>query len=202
MLDSILMKMVAKAAAEHPIIISDHCINKTQKYFSCTVCADQCKEDVFRDREPRFDRCTNCNLCSAACPAQAIMPSAALMRQIISNVEAKKDQVYVYCHKRKGLGDVTIYCLASLPWEIYMILALDKKVIISLLPCEQCTYATDAVSVLVKIKEAMGENFFQERFILSEQATAEKVVSRRDLFIILRKRGKEQLITLFLIRMS
>jgi NAD-dependent dihydropyrimidine dehydrogenase PreA subunit len=189
MLASILMqKLFAKATENYPVI-SDNCIKNMQRHYSCSVCTDTCKEKVFMEDGPHFGKCTNCNLCLVACPVQAILPPAFLMQQIIRNVETNKNYVHVYCRKRDGLGDVNISCLASLPWEIYAALALNKKVIISLLPCNQCEYATFVISLLNKIKETMGEDFFRDHFSFSDNVINEKGMSRREMLQSLKIEG-------------
>lgn len=104
MFASMLMKkIIKKAAEEHPVIISGNCINNIQNHFSCSVCGDSCKEGVFVAKEPRFDKCTNCNLCSVACPAQTILPSALITRKIVGNIEAKKEKYMFIAIKGTGL---------------------------------------------------------------------------------------------------
>ncbi len=188
MITSMLIKKIfTKVAEDHPVILSDNCINNVQRRFSCSVCADSCHENVFTEYGPRFDKCTNCNLCLVTCPAQAILPPVFLMQQIISNIEAKKENVYVYCHKRDGKGDININCLASLPWEIYTALALNKEVVFSLLPCKQCEYTATVTPLLNKIKETMGEDFFREHFSSSNNAIDDRTMSRREMFHSLKK---------------
>lgn len=188
MIVSMLMKKVInKAGEEHPIRLSGSCINNLQGNLSCSICAGVCKEDVYAGNEPRYDKCINCNLCSAACPAQTILPSAFFRQQICSSIEDGREKVYIYCHKRNGIGDININCLVSLPWEIYAVLAFNKNVVVSLRSCEQCRYKTDVISLFNKIKGIMGKEFFQEHFTLSDEVLGEKIMSRREAFQSMRK---------------
>jgi ferredoxin len=188
MFASFLTKRIAdKAMTEHPVLLSDYCVNMTRQNSSCANCEDICEKNVFSEYEPRFDRCTNCNLCLAVCPTQAIMPPAFFLRRIIRYIETEKDKVYVACRKRDGPADVNLYCLASLPWELYATLALNKIVVISLAACNQCEHQEYVTALFNHIKETMGDDFCQEHFLFSE---TERLLSRREWFRALRKEGR------------
>jgi NAD-dependent dihydropyrimidine dehydrogenase PreA subunit len=115
------------------------------------------------------------------------MPPAFFLRRVIRYIEAEKDNVYVACRKRDGPADINLYCLASLPWELYAALALKKMVVISSGACNQCEHQERVTAVFGQIEETMGSDFYREHFLFSE---TDRLLSRREAFRALRKEGR------------
>jgi NAD-dependent dihydropyrimidine dehydrogenase PreA subunit len=130
---SLAKRIADRAIEEHPVFLPNRCINMLHRELSCTICRNNCKNNVFSEYGPHFDKCTNCNLCLALCPTQAIIPATHFLRQLIRHSKTEEGTIHISCEKRKSRGDINLYCLASLPWELYVALALNKAELIQFL---------------------------------------------------------------------
>jgi ferredoxin len=120
---------------------------------------------------------------------QAITPSASLLQQVIRHTETGKGKIYISCRKRNGRGDINIYCLASLPWELYVALVLNKVAVVSLSLCEHCEHCERVTALFHKIRETMGNAFYREHFLFSEADADARILSRRAMIGNLKRKG-------------
>ena len=199
MLSSILLKrVISKNADTHPFYCSDNCINAKQLRTICSRCEAACSAGVFTaGGKPCFDTCTNCNLCLSVCPSQAILPSLLLLRQIFNLVEARRECLYISCHKGGCLGDLNLPCFASLPWEIYSALALNGHLVFSKTYCQQCENHVAVNSLFDTLQEIHGSTFFQEHYLISGSSEKVLEISRREIFKNAKNSGGDAIKYLF-----
>lgn len=119
-MSSIVMKMMFdKLEKEHPVIKKDSCINVIHKKKICDICNRSCSENVFEGSTIHFEKCINCNICSANCPAQAIIPAESYQYKMERLIKTKQEIIYVCCERKQDSGDVNITCLRTFPWEVF-----------------------------------------------------------------------------------
>jgi len=188
---SMLIRKMVRSSEKHPSIAPGGCIKNFNLNISCSACADVCKEKVFSAVPPRYDQCTNCNLCLTVCPTQAILPAPSFLQQIINHMEAEKKRSYIQCHKTDIMGGLNVHCIASIPWELYVVLALDKRLEIPITVCKECEYEEKVTALFNKIEEVMGTEFYMQHFVFCTDKQDEDVISRRELLKSIKRSGLE-----------
>ena len=172
------------------------CLNRIQRKHTCTVCTEQCPRGVFSLNAGdalRWDRCTDCNLCVAACPSRCFTASARRQKRLKEELNLK-EPVSFGCRREETLCTVRMRCLTAVPWELIDACALYTDVVLYTGVCENCPEEgqRQAVSELLgRLERFLGEERFGQRvhllregrFTAAEPASAaENAVTRRALF--------------------
>jgi ferredoxin len=115
------------------------------------------------------------------------------MRQILSAFDSDKKRIVLACHEYGEGGDLHTYCAASLPWEVYAVLAQDKIITVPGSLCGGCLYEAEAAARLGQTEKRLGTKRFKERVVLSSGSTPDTCLSRRDMLLGLKEDGKNAL---------
>ncbi len=177
---------------ERPEYRAEHCLNRIQRRYSCTVCTDNCPKDVFHLNPKQalsWSHCVNCGLCVSTCPSRCFTPSAGT-RRVFSEGLPPERPVSFSCRSEEQLADKTVICLAGVPWEYFAALALGNGLILLTGSCESCKHEKFRElwkENLRHLRDFLGEKLWEERvrFQLPETAAKEgeeKALSRRDIF--------------------
>lgn len=184
-----------------PSFTSERCINRRQRRYSCSRCAEVCPHGVFpleSGASLDWKRCTDCSLCVAVCPTRAFVPSEPT-RRAYAEAAALGGAVRITCRREEMRGDLCVDCLAAVPWEFLAALALRTELILSVRPCVSCRQERIELlqAGLDSLREFLGEERFRERVRLvregeeipprQEAEAEERTVTRRELFSGLRK---------------
>lgn len=191
------------ALSSRPTLRTELCLNRMQRRWSCSRCAEICPHGVFPLKSGdalRWDFCTDCNLCVSACPTRALLPSAP-ERRIWAELPAPEGPIRIGCRKEEKRCDARVGCLAAIPWELLAALALRNGVVLSM---EQCVFCDRA-----ECKELLQDNIQRVKNLIGEDrcgallrltdgeteiplpagaAAEEKAVTRRELFSGIRRR--------------
>lgn len=186
----------------HPVFTPELCLNRRQRRYPCTACAEICPHGVFPLQSGgnlQWDRCTDCSLCVSACPARALAPSAQTNRQYTQTLQ-EAAPVRLSCRKEEQRGELHVGCLSSVPWELLAVLALRGELILCMRGCEDCSRQEQRRLLgenLQSLRDFLGEEGFarQVRLIRSGEEIpqvqkappSEKAVTRRELFSGIRK---------------
>ena len=163
----------------HPVRLDEFCLNVKQRKHTCTVCTEVCPRDInVHEKQPRWLRCTNCNLCVNACPTQALHESSTSFNNIYSLLNAEEDTVVLACERYEGVVDLRLSCLSSVPWEMLATLALRKRLVLKASPCKTCDQqeCLDAFKETVRqLKFFFGKEEFKKRVLSQTPADLKRL---------------------------
>ena len=152
----------------HPTLKAHTCLNRLQRRYPCTVCADLCPHRVFpvhSGEEIRWKQCTDCGLCVSACPARALSPSRRAFQMYVDTLK-ENFPLRLTCQREETHGEVHVPCLAALPWELLAILALQGRIILCMRECESCLLEGQRRLLLEnvdRLKAFLGEARFEKQ---------------------------------------
>lgn len=200
LLDGVTQRVIQEWFDEnHPLIVSGACVNSKQRKYSCTKCRDICPEGVYGADGPAWERCKNCNLCVAGCPAQAICPSSTVLKNFLRTLN-DEDAVIVGCSRGEADADLKLDCLGTLPWEMVVRIALQKKLVLDTAPCPSCPRAEEKAQLLALLTRAQtflgAENFRKCVRLGAVEQPDRPGVSRRQAFSDLVRAFKSTVATL------
>ena len=181
----------------HPTVQPQRCLNRLQRRYPCTICADLCPSQVFPARSGEavsWERCRDCSLCVSACPSLALIPSAETRRDYTEAMQEAMP-LRITCHRDTQQGEIHVGCLAALDWELLALLALQGELILIVRNCDSCPEQARRILLeenLQKLEAFLGKDRFlrQIRQIRAKEAvprirqspTAEKTMTRQELF--------------------
>lgn len=190
-----------QSASDHlPVSFSRYRCLRVRHYLApCRACADVCPRGaVSVDREPAFDaaRCNGCGVCTAACPTEALALKGTSVTALREELAAGK--VIVACRHARPAADVQVPCLGLLDSGLLLAaVAAGAEPQLDLGPCAGCPERAGSAGVQAAVAGANA--------VLAAQAaprrvgvrherrySAEPVVSRRQLFGLVRRRIDEQ----------
>ena len=181
MLNRLLMSAAVEglnSEKRKPFVNFDHCSNRLQRRFPCTICIDGCPSDaISQDKTVKIDenKCIGCYLCSGACPTGCISTQPSF----IKNNQATQHLV-ISCEP--GDDRLLVPCLASLPWTAYAYYSYHHPICLDLTNCQQCL--TNSKPVIVEVTERL-KTFWGEAYeekIKYNPDQFKQPVSRRDFF--------------------
>ena len=178
---------------DRPTLDRDRCFNRKQRKITCTTCAETCEHGVYAGKDPDWTLCVNCGLCVAACPTRAIRPSSANLRAMLEVAESSSEDVGFACERGGRTADMTVRCLAAVPWELLACIALDHRVYLDVTPCAECPderARTLLAKSLASLQRFLGEEFYAEQIRLEAVPEHAGALSRREAFTSMFKRGK------------
>lgn len=178
---------------DRPTLDRDRCFNRKQRKITCTTCTETCEHGVYAGKEPDWTLCVNCGLCVAACPTRAIRPSSANLRAMLEVAESASEDVGFACERGGRTADMTVRCLAAVPWEMLACIALDHRVYLDVTPCAECPderAQTLLAKSLASLQRFLGEEFYAEHVRLEAVPEHAGALSRREAFTSMFKRGK------------
>ena len=149
---SFFLDPAAKAllAQDHPTVDPARCHNKRQMRSRCTACQDICPQALYQKPGfvPRFNACANCGLCVSACTTRCISPAPDTLEAQAALLKKPEGPVWLGCDAAARQNDLSVHCLAALPWEYLAALSLRGPVILDIAPCAQCEQ--DAAAALLR----------------------------------------------------
>lgn len=149
---SFFLDPAAKAllAQDHPMVDPARCHNKRQMRSRCTACQDICPQALYQKPGfvPRFNACVNCGLCVSACTTRCISPAPDTLEAQAALLKKPEGPVWLGCDAAARQNDLSVHCLAALPWEYLAALSLRGPVILDIAPCAQCEQ--DAAAALLR----------------------------------------------------
>lgn len=171
----------------HPSIAGARCLNTIQSKAPCQVCKEICVHGVFNDTEPNWNKCSNCGICAATCPAGCISPSPYQSDKMLQLLRSQKPSASLSCSQKPASAGLSLHCLAAYPWEYIALLALSGHVTILKADCSGCPYASAMPlfeNALCNVRHFLGD----ERYLSSVAVTVDPSeltinrYSRRDVF--------------------
>lgn len=172
----------------HVVKNTCECLNNKQRKSTCISCEQICPKHIMNhsvEFEPSFDECLDCNLCTVVCPIRAISFSSLNAKKIKHILDSKKQVVKIGCDKSDQNKDLELYCIASLPWETLVHIALNKTVVFDKSRCDECksSHLLEIFnSNLKRAKQFLGDENFDNRIAMIDQTDNEQV-SRRQMFL-------------------
>lgn len=171
----------------HPALEQSRCLNRLQTRKSCTVCREVCPQGVFAGDAPDWTRCDGCGVCAARCPSRAIRPAALFSERVLALAARPGTGTVLRCARREDAADLSVPCLAALPWELLALLALDGSLYLLSGACADCPRLPLLVhweETLAELWTALGEErFVQCVHLLPESGKAPpEGLSRREAF--------------------
>lgn len=171
----------------HPSPDETTCLNTIQDRNPCQICKKVCPSGVFDQVEPNWDKCINCGVCVAACPAGSISYSAYHSHTQLGLLRSGKTHVSLSCRQAQEQTDLILPCLAACSWEFLGLLALNKKVTIVRRSCTGCLLACGMTvfdETLFRLKTLLGEDVFSATIYVSDRLQLQQISSytRREAF--------------------
>lgn len=100
-------------AAEKIKVAHAYCLHGRHAGSSCDVCGEACPQKAIKEGVLDEDKCLNCGLCAARCPAGAIYRQGEnLYLQVREQAEKKHTCVFA-CHKAGMKGAIKLPCLLN-----------------------------------------------------------------------------------------
>lgn len=201
----ILDYLINKLTEEKPPeIYADKCINSNSPTMECNKCMEICPEGAakFKGKKVIFDEklCTNCGICKAKCPTQAIKVKNTGEEDILNHAGGKKNPVFS-CSMEGVEGNLSMSCLNAMHPEFISALFLlykDKKFYFNTSHCTKCEMGyndsvfRDALDKSLCFVNKLGINPVYE--ILTEEADysalLDEEISRRNLFKLVTKESR------------
>ncbi|GEM_PF-626250 len=201
----ILDYLIHKLTEEKPPeICADKCINSYSSAVECSKCTEICPEGAakFKGKKVIFDEklCSNCGICKAKCPTQAIKVKNTGEESILNHIGEKKNPVFS-CSMEGAAGNLNISCLNAMHPEFIsalFILYKDKKLYFNTSSCTKCEMGyndsvfRDALDKSLIFVKRLGISPVYE--ILSEEADfsdlLDEEISRRNLFKLVTKESR------------
>lgn len=186
-----------------PSINKKRCINLRSKAQKCSSCKDICPVAAININNTSInikeELCTQCGICRAACPSQAIELKGNDEIKAIMGLD-EKEIVVVGCNKEGNEGNITFSCLHGLHKEYLagLLLALkDKKIYLNLCQCENChvidknNYFKASLNSAITFIKNFNIDPHIELLSCKENIPQynNKTISRRDLFTFFKKQS-------------
>ena len=179
-----------------PQYLSKFCMNAGTFGDSCSKCVELCPEHIFEDKKvkrPKFDACTKCGICMAACPSRAISPVSSRVREFMMAV-ARDDEISVGCGRDQEGWSVELECVAALSWEQIAIAAMRNGITISMRECGSCdreACRTQIVETIEKARRFLGDDLFFDKVQILEKGDDYELhgagISRRELLTFFKR---------------
>lgn len=179
----------------HPSIDSSRCLNTIQARTPCKACRASCEHGVFDQADPCWDRCVNCGICVAACPAACISPSGYHSDKELELLRSGKTHVSLSCQQKSVQTDLKLPCLAALSREYLALLALNRQVTIVKEDCSGCPHEDRMClfdETLGRVEKLLGEDTFGSSILVGDRLPEEQIsiYTRREAFSHLFKRTR------------
>lgn len=156
----------------HPVRLDHLCLNTVQRRNPCDICGTVCPKGLsIYESKPDWHGCINCNLCVSACPTEAIHESSSSFAALTAALDSATDAIVFGCPKAQGHVDVTVPCLAALPWEVLATAALTRTAVVKTHPCKECDdqASFDEVKDLLRtLRRFFGKEEFARRVLSAE----------------------------------
>lgn len=197
--------LIHKLTEENPPeVYGNRCINSYDTAMKCNECIDTCPENAVKLKVKKifFDEklCSNCGICKAKCPTQAIKIKNTGEESILSYVDDKKNFVFS-CSMEGVVGNLTISCLNAMHPEYIaalFILYKEKSFYFNTSHCIKCEMGYNDILFKESLDKALSfvnelgiepvyEMFTEEKdisFLLNEE------ISRRNLFKLVTKESR------------
>ena len=185
------------AEEKYPIIQEKRCLyNKIQ----CSICMDICPEEAISIKSKIVideNLCGKCGICKSTCPTQAISMKGLGEENILRTINDKRNPIFT-CSKTSSIGNLRLNCLSGMHPELLAALFLlygEKTFYFNMIGCEKC-HLGDKISIFeasldkaVNFAKLFGIDpgyviCFDEKEL---QVLSEETISRRDLFLLLKK---------------
>jgi len=171
----------------HPALEETRCLNRLQTRSPCSVCRELCPQGVFDAGTPDWTRCDGCGVCAARCPSRAIRPAAMVSEKILALAARTRTATVIRCARREDAADLSVPCLAALPWELLARLALDGTLTVLEGPCADCPRRPLQVhweKTLTELRTALGAERAASllRLVSAQESAPPQGLSRREAF--------------------
>ncbi|MCL2854385.1 MAG: 4Fe-4S binding protein [Defluviitaleaceae bacterium] len=177
-----------------PTVDWECCFNRKQKRHECTVCRDICpKNAIVYDGQIKINKnlCNGCHLCHGVCPTQCIYQQSGFIR----GGNGEDNPVLMFCCRqcKAGSMEVSLPCIASMPWEFYALASYQNPISIRAEACATCPLGLNAENYILAIHQNL-QIFWGDAYgkkILCHTAAPATEYSRRELFGIFVRKPKK-----------
>ena len=142
------------------------CINNRHyiERIKCSKCRQICDaEAINADCTIELDKCIDCNICSSVCPTQTIRPPYSLIESIKHSFLGESNLVFIACNYSEfSSKDIVVTCIASLPWELLVILMSKGYLCIRTGECNKCKFRELRQNRLEELKVHTSKIFFEK----------------------------------------
>lgn len=184
----------------YPIIIEDKCLQKIEGSSKCSLCIDACPKSAIDFKANKFEidknLCIQCGICKGICPSRAINLKGIGEENILRTISEKKSLVFS-CSLFNSTGNMKLSCLNAFDPELLaslFIITRGKDLNFNLSKCESCKlntnqYFLDNLERAVDFVKLLGINPKYKLYYDNDniEKLSEEAISRRDLFMLLRK---------------
>ncbi|MGN0307884.1 MAG: NADH-quinone oxidoreductase subunit I [Lachnospiraceae bacterium] len=141
--------------------------------------------------EPDFSQCDDCGICAAHCSGGALTGSPFYVQRLVELAQKSGGKVILACENQEKEADCKLRCLASYPWEVLALLALQENQITFFKgDCETCVYKMQMIFFernMDRLEDFLGKESYCSLF---SEETAPILQNRREVFAGLLARGK------------
>lgn len=182
---------------EHPNRCNDFCLDHIQTHTPCHRCETICPRQVFSSDPPAWGLCDGCGLCVSVCPSRCIAPAQIQAQNLYERIRRNREHLLLSCSRQTADTDGLVPCLASLPWELIALAALNGQGVTFLKgPCSDCPMAPH-MELFAQSMDTLDEFFGSEfcdahiRVTDSPEGAAQQTYSRREAFQLFFSRSKQ-----------
>ena len=111
-----------------------------------------------------------------------------MMMEVDETVRCRESRLVVGCHLDGEKKDIGVWCFASLPWEIYALMALKNRKVITNAQCKSCDFFDDMKTRMDEIQKTIGREKFNDCFEFNDQSSG-KQFTRREVLGYFRREG-------------
>lgn len=202
MISQLLSRYMIEKITTQPIpsMLKRKCINELQKKQSCQTCATLCPHEAIElSQKPviKKESCQGCGICSSVCKTGTwVQPLEVVQKQY--HAIAKEHDVVISCQLEEESTDLLVECLATLPWEFFAYITLDKKVTLLMSQCESCQKKELCLHLnqtLEQLESFLGTELYHEkvRVLKTKQSVSQPTYSRRELLMLWTEESKKMM---------
>lgn len=183
-----------------PFMLPRKCINELQKKQSCQTCATLCPHEAIElSQKPviKKESCQGCGICSSVCPTGTwVQPLEVVQKQY--HAIAKDHDVVISCQLEEESTDLVVECLATLPWEFFAYITLDKKLTLLTSHCESCSKKELCLHLNQTLKQLeifLGTELYREKVevLKTKYSVSRPTYSRRELLMLWTEESKKMM---------
>lgn len=175
------------------------CLRNRLNSCRCSLCIDDCPANAlnYSDKRIQLDqsKCTECMLCTSACPNDAFTPGYDFGGELIAFEQSKDEVVNFSCPRQKDFsaGEKVVPCLGIFSYEALLFLGSSSKkraVYFNAVSCSFCTNMAASLAfrrMLERLRRQAGSILCTDLIIRDGYANDGRATDRRSFLGVLKK---------------